>query len=202
MLQLESLVEGGEQVDPTTKKGEIKITQSIFPKHLFGWKLKITSSGLMFNYWLSIRKGSFSGVSAAFNGETHTWKIMQNVTWDILASLRNSRFDMKCPAQGRWVHHGSNLSLPLQLVHTLAQVSGEWFSKFPFLSHTDFSTVAEHMETWSLSFEHPPPQQQHQGSHTDTPGFVFGGPWQETALTTQKENISHPATITAKKSLP
>lgn len=133
-----------------------KITQSIFPKHFFGWEFKITSSGLMFNYWLSIMKGSFSGVSA-FSGETHTWKIMQNLTSKILASLPSSRFDMKCPARGRWVHHGNNLSLPLQLIHTLAQVSGEWFPKFPFLSHRDFLTSAEHMELnpCSLNILHP-----------------------------------------------
>lgn len=37
------------------------------------------------NYWLSIRKDSFSSVSA-FSGETHTWKILQSLTWEILAS--------------------------------------------------------------------------------------------------------------------
>lgn len=36
MLQLGSLAGGGEQVDPTTKRGEIKITESIFSKRLFG----------------------------------------------------------------------------------------------------------------------------------------------------------------------
>lgn len=108
------------------------------------------------NYWLSIRKGSFSSVYA-LSGETDTWKIMQNLTWEILASLSSSRFGMKCPAGGRWVHHGSNLSLPLQLIHPLAQVSGEWVPKSPFLSHTEFLPAAEHMElnTCPLSIVHP-----------------------------------------------
>lgn len=86
MLQLGSLAVGGKQANPTTERREIKILQKyFFPNAYLAENSKPPQFWVkQINYRLSIRKDSFSSLSA-FNKETQTWKTMWSLTWEILA---------------------------------------------------------------------------------------------------------------------